>query len=138
VAFFLRFSFEDVAVKFDTDPRGPLLSAGGFSAYIDNPCSGIEGLTLFIFLNLLIFTLDHKEINKLRNAVALVIGLLGVYGLNILRVYTVYFVAILYDPRFAIHIYHTNAGWILFILYFIMYWLIIYYFIRKKFKRASN
>lgn len=139
VTFLLKFSFKEVFIKFDdTSPHGPLLSADGFRAYIDNPCSGVEGLTLFIFLNLLIFILDHKEINKLRSVAVLVAGLLGVYGLNILRVYLVFVFAILYDPKFAISIYHTNAGWILFIFYFIIYWLIIYYFIRKKANKIKD
>lgn len=133
VAFLLKFSFNEVFVRYEGGIHGPLLSADGFGAYIDNPCSGIEGLTLFIFLNLLIFTLDHKEINKKRSVAVLILGLFGIYGLNILRVYFVYVTALLYDPKFAIHVYHTNAGWILFIFYFIIYWLIIYYFIRKKF-----
>jgi exosortase/archaeosortase family protein len=132
VAFLLKFSFKNVFTEFNTSPHGPLLSVDNFKAYIDSPCSGIEGLTLFIFLNLLIFVLDHKEINKIRSAATLLVGLLGIYGLNILRVYFVYVFGVLYNPKFAIHIYHTNAGWILFILYFIIYWLIIYYYIRKK------
>ena len=132
VAFLLSFLFDDVFVKFDTAPHGPLLSAQGFSAYVDNPCSGIEGLTLFIFLNLLIFVLDYKEINKTKSIFVLVSGLLGVYIVNIIRVSLVYVFAVLHNPKFAISIYHTNIGWIFFIFYFIIYWFIIYYFIRNK------
>lgn len=130
VAFILRFSFDDVIVRYQ--PGGPLLGASNFAALIQSPCSGIEGLSLFLFLFILIVVIDHKEISWIKASIAGIIGLIGMFVVNILRIYLLYLVGIYYDARVAVTYFHTNIGWFLFIIYFVIYWLITYLLIRKK------
>ncbi len=130
VAFLLRFSFEDVVVRYQTG--GPLLGASNFTALIQSPCSGIEGLSLFLFLFILIVVIDRKEISWFKAVMAGIIGLIGMFIINIIRIYLLYLVGIYYDPRVAVTYFHTNIGWFLFITYFVIYWLITYLLIRKK------
>jgi exosortase/archaeosortase family protein len=130
VAFLLKLSFDDVVVRYQAG--GPLLGAKNFTALIQNPCSGIEGLSLFLFLFLLIVIIDRKEISWPKAIVAGIIGLIGMFVVNIIRIYLLYLVGIFYDPRAAVTYFHTNIGWFLFITYFVIYWLITYLLIRKK------
>lgn len=130
VAFLLGLSFDDVIVRYQAG--GPLLGAKNFTALIQSPCSGIEGLSLFLFLFILIVVIDRKEISWFKATIAGIIGLLGMFAVNIVRIYLLYLVGIYYDPRVAVTYFHTNIGWFLFIIYFVIYWLITYLLIRKK------
>jgi exosortase/archaeosortase family protein len=136
VAFLLNFSFSDVSVDYGVS--GPSLGAGGFRALIHSPCSGIEGLSLFLFLFILIMVLDRKEIDWFRASLAGVVGLGGMFLVNVIRIYLLYLVGIYVNPRVAVSYFHTNVGWLLFIIYFVLYWFLVYFFIRKNKRRAGG
>lgn len=131
VAFLLDLSFDRVNVDF-SKASGPRLQVMDFSVYITHLCSGTEGLSLFLFLYLFIIILERKNIRPIR---ALVFGLFGLFGmvfLNILRIYTLMLVGVFYSKDFAIHTFHTNIGWILFVLYFLVFWVLAQPLVMKK------
>jgi exosortase/archaeosortase family protein len=61
-----------------------------------------------------------------------IIGLLGVYLVNVLRLLLLIIAGVHISPRFAIGLVHTNAGWVFFIAYFLCYYLIVRKFIYKN------
>jgi len=109
----------------------PILSAGGFSAKIFAPCSGIEGMTLFITLFVVMMMIEWRFINKTKAFSLLLLGTMGAFAVNILRVYALFQVGIIVSPEFAIGFFHSNAGWILFSLYFIGFEFFTYNWMRK-------
>ena len=115
----------------------PWLQASSFGAYIEWPCAGIESLSLFILLYLFIMVVDRKQINKKRAILAFFFGICGMFLVNVLRIYLLFLSGIFINPHFAIHVFHTNIGWSLFIIYFAIFWLLIYNYLRGPKLKAS-
>jgi exosortase/archaeosortase family protein len=111
---------------------GPILRAEGFGVSIGPPCSGIDSMLLFFAFFAALFALDRKIIRKGLYAIFFLIGLAGVYVINVLRLFLLMLAGIYISPRFAVGLFHTNAGWVLFVLYFLLYYWFIRKFIYKK------
>jgi len=110
----------------------PLLDVNGFVVTIGAPCSGIESLFLFIAFSIGIYVLDHQKIKKIRFVLFSIIGLVGIYFVNVLRLFLLILTGIYISPDFAVGMFHTNVGWILFAIYFLIYYYIIRKFIYNK------
>jgi len=91
----------------------PMLTVKGFSIIIGPPCSGIESLSLFTGLFLLMVVYEQKNLNWKRSIVVFFIGLAGTYLLNALRMVLISVIGI-YRPILAQGLFHSQAGWILF------------------------
>lgn len=111
---------------------GPILRAQGFGVAIGPPCSGIDSMLLFFAFFAALFALDRKIIKKGLYILFFIIGLAGVYIINVLRLFLLMIAGIYISPEFAVGLFHTNAGWILFVLYFLLYYWFIRKFIYKK------
>jgi len=125
IALFLMLRpFYDIFVSFG-ESGGPVLAVGDFAVSIGSPCSGIDSMLLFIAFFTAIFALDYHKLRKGRYAIFFIIGFIGVIAVNILRLFALMLVGIHISPEIAVGFFHTNAGWVLFILYFLAYyWLI--------------
>jgi exosortase/archaeosortase family protein len=110
----------------------PILDVNGFVVSIGAPCSGIESLFLFAAFSIGIYALDHKRIKTKLFIISSLIGLVGIYFVNILRLFLLILTGIYISPDFAVGMFHTNVGWILFVLYFLIYYCIIRKFIYEK------
>ena len=117
---------------------GPLLGINNFKAIIGKPCSGIDSFLLFTSLYAIIFILDYSRLKKGLTISLFFIGVVGMFLTNTLRIFLLFIVGAYIDAKFAIGLFHTNAGWILFIVYFFIYWLIVSRFIYKKEKSKIN
>jgi exosortase/archaeosortase family protein len=106
----------------------PILDVDGFSVSIGAPCSGIESLFLFAAFSIGIYLLDHKKIKHAPFIIFSIIGIIGIYFVNILRLFLLILTGLYVNPDFAVGLFHTNVGWILFVIYFLFY-----YYIMKKF-----
>ncbi|MEM4710902.1 MAG: archaeosortase/exosortase family protein [Candidatus Woesearchaeota archaeon] len=111
---------------------GPLLGINNFRAIVGKPCSGIDSFLLFTSLYALIFILDYKKLKKGLAVLFFFIGAIGMFLTNALRILLLFIIGAYYDPKFAVGMFHTNAGWVLFIIYFFIYWWIVSRFIYKK------
>ena len=100
---------------------GPILGVNNFRVGISKVCSGIDSLLFFISLFAILVVLNWKELDKKRMAVLFVPGVVGTFIVNIIRVFLIILIAQKY-PDFAVDLFHTNAGWILFLGYFITFW----------------
>jgi len=111
---------------------GPILRAADFGVSIGPPCSGIDSMLLFFAFFAALFALDRKIVRKGLYVLFFIIGLMGVYIINVLRLFLLMLAGIYISPRFAVGLFHTNAGWVLFVLYFLLYYWFIRKFIYKK------
>jgi len=120
-------------VTIDVQPGSdPLLRADSFSAIIGSPCTGITSLILFTGLFLFIVILDWQKINKKTALWIYPVGAIGILIVAFLRLYLLYLIGANWSPKFALAAFHTNAGWILFVLYFLAYFYFTYPLLTKK------
>lgn len=112
--------------------KTPIIDINGFTVSIGAPCSGIESLFLFAAFSIGIYALDHERLKKKTFLISSIIGLVGIYFVNILRLFLLILTGIYISPDFAVGMFHTNVGWILFAIYFLIYYYIMRKFIYKK------
>jgi hypothetical protein len=110
----------------------PILEIGNFAVSIGPPCSGIDSMFLFIAFFAAIFALDHKKLKTVPFIITTIVGIIGTYIVNIIRLLLLMIIGVEISPRLAVGIFHTNAGWLFFVLYFISYYLVTKRFIYKK------
>jgi exosortase/archaeosortase family protein len=112
-------------------PRTLLLSKFGIS--IAQYCSGIESIALFTGLYVIVGLLDWKRFNHRRYSILFPIGLIVLFGFNILRVFVLILGGYFINPHIAFSLFHTYAGMIFFIIYSALFWGVCYkYMLRNK------
>ncbi|MBD3203201.1 hypothetical protein GF327_02825 [Candidatus Woesearchaeota archaeon] len=121
VYFLLSLSFEKTYLRILPEAT-PRLGVDTFIVGISKECSGIDSLLLFISLYSAIFVLDYKILKRKRMLLLLIPGLIGTVSYNILRVYLLLLVGVFISPEFAVDMFHSNIGWILFLLFFMAFW----------------
>lgn len=97
-----------------------------FAVSIDQACSGIESIFLFSALYVLIAVLDWKKFHKIKLLLLFVPALIGLFLVNILRVYILILIGVLISPQLALQLFHTYAGLVLFVIYFFLFWKVFY------------
>lgn len=122
IRFLLSLTFNYVIFSPGNLTTGPKLGIPGFVVSISSACSGTDSLLLFLSLFSILLLLDWKKMHLKRMAILFIIGVIGTVAYNILRIYALLLVGIFIDPVFAIDAFHTNAGWILFLLFFMIFW----------------
>lgn len=121
LGFVLPFFFDDVVVKLPSD-SGPILGVEGFYVAISKVCSGIDSLLFFISLFIILVITNWDNLDRKRMALLFIPGVIGAYLLNFIRVFLLLVIAVKISPEFAVDTFHTNAGWIFFLGYFILFW----------------
>jgi exosortase/archaeosortase family protein len=89
-------------------------------------CSGIESIALFTALYVLVGVLDWQRFNHRRYLWLFPVGLLVLFGFNILRVFGLILGGYYINPQIAFSLFHTYAGMVFFILYSILFWAVSY------------
>lgn len=120
--FMLGLIFDNVYFSPGNTLSGPRLGASGFNVGISNECSGVDSMLLFLSLYALLLVLDWKRLNKKKMFILLIPGIIGTVAYNILRIYLLMLVGIFIDPKFAVDVFHTNIGWMLFLIFFVVFW----------------
>lgn len=112
--------------------EGITLAFQGFSVDIGSPCSGIVSLGMFTALFILFAAYEWPRLKKGPAAMFFILGALGMYGINILRIFTLMLIGAYWSPSLAIDAFHANVGWISFIIYFAILIPLAYRFLIKK------
>ena len=103
-----------------------ILTVNNFSVQIAQACSGVDSLFLFSSLYIIFGILDWKVFNKAKLILMFFPAALGLFLVNILRVYLLILIGVLFSPDLALKLFHTYAGMILFIIYFVVFWKLFY------------
>lgn len=103
-----------------------------FSVDIAEYCSGIESMALFSGLYALIGLVDWDRLNHKKLLAAFLPALLVLFGLNIVRVYTLIMAGYYINPQIAFSLFHTYAGMVFFIIYSGIFWVISYKWMLQK------
>lgn len=142
VAYLLKFIFslffDDVFLRIEPNALniysggGPTLGINGFVARIGPPCSGVDSFLLFLSLFILILAVDWKKLKLNIMPYVFIIGAVGVFAVNIIRIFLLYLIGAYVNKDLAVGLFHTNAAWILFIAYFFLFWWAASKFVYKK------
>jgi len=127
---FLLSLFSDSTVLNLTD-KDPTLGLNNFEVIIGPPCSGIDSLSMYLGLFLLLFVYEMDKLNWKKTGIVFIIGLFGTYLLNIFRVTSLILIGTKY-PDFALGMFHSQAGWILFSLFLLVLLYFSYHWMKKK------
>ncbi len=134
VYFLLKFISEDVAVI-----GSNTLIFDGFAAQIAEACSGIYSIFIFSSLYLFSIFLDWKKLNKLKILLVFVPAVLGAFLVNVLRVFLLMVAGAHMSREIALGLYHSYVGMIFFLIYFAVFWLLFYKWMKiKKEKKKEN
>jgi exosortase/archaeosortase family protein len=117
-------------------PRSLVLSKFGIS--IAQYCSGIESIALFTGLYAVVGLLDWQRFRHNRYFTFFPLGLIVLFGFNILRVFTLILGGYYINPKIAFSLFHTYAGMVFFILYSGIFWGICYRFMLAKNKQLTT
>ena len=96
------------------------IGINGFSAAIGPACSGIESMAMFTSIFLLLVIYDFNDVNKRKIAPFFIFGLIGMYAMTIIRIYLLFLVGT-FNPELAMSLFHTNLGWVLFVVYMFLF-----------------
>jgi exosortase/archaeosortase family protein len=96
----------------------PSVGSSGFVVTVADVCSGIESLSLFTFLFFVVLVFDWKKLNFWNVVPVFLVGLFGVFLLNVLRIYLLILVGTFVSRTFALTLFHSFAAMLLFIFYF--------------------
>ncbi len=119
VYFMLTFFFK--GATYHLEDTIPLIGIPAIKAKIYAPCSGIEGMWLFVLLFTVLVLTQYKNVNKKKVLFLYLIGIIGAFLLNILRTFCIFVIGSFTSREFALGIFHSNVGWILFTLYFLIF-----------------
>jgi len=98
----------------------------GFAAEIGEACSGIYSIFIFTALYLFAVILDWKKMNKWRVALMFVPAIVGAFFVNIFRVFLLFVVGAFVSEEIAIGLYHSYTGMIFFLIYFGVFFVLFY------------
>lgn len=116
-------------VIYDLSQGVPILQINNFAISIGSPCSGIDSMLLFVLFFGSLFALDHRRLDTKMCIFFFILGFIGVYFVNVLRLLLLIIIGVHLSPELAVGLFHTNAGWLFFLLYFFLYFVIIKRFI---------
>jgi hypothetical protein len=126
VRFLLSLTSSNVMV---IQPR--VLVVNKFAVSIEQACSGLDSLFIFSSLYLLITILDFKEFNKVKLICMAIPAAIGLYLVNILRVYLLVIIGAYISSDLAVNLFHTYLGMVLFIIFFFIFWKSFYVWMKK-------
>ncbi len=96
-----------------------------FGVLIGEACSGVFSIFLFSALFGMLIALDWRKTIAWRAVVLFIFAMVGLFLVNVLRVYLIVLVGALYDPELAVGLFHSYVGSVLFLIFFVLF---IWYF----------
>jgi len=104
------------------------LTGESVNLLITPECTGIWSLGTFTIMALLVLISFPEALKKRGTYILLVIGYIGTYAGNILRIGAISMSGYLYGPTGAIEKTHLHFGWIFFLCWMTVFW---YYFFTR-------
>ena len=108
---------------------------------ITTSCSGIYSLSIFVSAFVAFVFNQFKKVDR-RVGLLLLLGVFTAYLANLLRMVVIVVIGYLYDApeegMKALLVAHSQAGWIIFLLWIALFWFIVYKFFMKEEERAER
>jgi len=107
------------------------ISVNGFAVEIAEACSGVYSIFIFSALYLFIVFLDWDKMNKKKAGILFIPAVLGAFAFNILRVFVLMLVGAFISRSLALGMYHSYAGMVFFLIYFLLFWGLLYKWMKR-------
>jgi exosortase/archaeosortase family protein len=128
------------------NPTTNTLYVREFSTSIGEPCSGVEGMSLFIILFTAMLIVDWKRIYKGKALLLYPIGVIMMSVANIVRIYAIellgYQISLKFGPDVAHKIvmdqFHSHFGWIFYTILILIFFKIAYPFFIRPAKTVKD
>lgn len=128
------------------NPKTNALYIREFSTSIGEPCSGVEGMSLFIILFTAMLIVDWKRIYQLRALLLYPVGIMMMYAANLARIYAIQFlgyqVSLKWGPDVAYKIvmdqFHSHFGWIFYTVLILVFFKLTYPFFIRPAKTVKD
>jgi exosortase E/protease (VPEID-CTERM system) len=108
----LRLAYGDVV----SIPAARTLGTPAFQVDITDACAGYEGMALVTVFFALYLSLFRRDFRFPHVLLALPVGVVLIWSFNVVRIATLIVIGTAWSPEVAIAGFHSNAGWIAFIL----------------------
>jgi exosortase/archaeosortase family protein len=113
-----------------------MLGIREFAVYVYKPCSGVEGIRLFVFLFTAVIIFDWKRISKLRVIFVYAVGVLVMFAADVVRIYLILVLGFEIFKRYgyptayriALEQFHSNFGWLFYTVVIVVLFKILYPF----------
>jgi len=122
----LGFSFDLFGANFVVIPQIGIIGLNSFKVGIGLPCIGLTSLLLFwgFYGGYAITEWERENLNIAHFLILFVVGLISLMLLNVIRIGVLLLIGAYYSPEFAITLFHEFAGFALFLLFTIPYFLL--------------
>lgn len=136
--FLLGIFYKDVFLRYESTMFGnvyhhiPTVGTPEHAVAIFKPCSGIEGISLFLLFFTIIAIIEWKTVNRKRLLLLYPLGVLLMFLINIIRITFLIIAGIEISPEFALGGFHSNFGWILFAVFFFVFMYFSYDWMKRS------
>lgn len=96
------------------EPANAALGTEAFGVHVAPECSGLEGIGLMVVFLSVFLWVSRKHIRLPRGFLLIPLGVLLIWGLNVLRITSLILVGVWWSPKVALGGFHSKAGWVLF------------------------
>lgn len=130
-----------IGISASVDPNDPLLvhfiaqTQDTISVYISTACSGIYSFSIFASAFIAFILTEYNKVDR-KVAILMLLGVLTAYFANILRMVVIVVVGYYtYTPQVGLQtmlVAHSNAGWIIFLVWIGLFWFLMYKFLMKE------
>jgi len=129
---FFLFKFTGFRVFINMSAEVPTIGIPGFVAGVYDVCSGVDSLGFFTLAYFMLIVFHWRKIIVWKALLMFVPGLVGIFLLNILRVYILIIIGAKFSSDFALNAFHTNAGMVFSMIYFLLFLPFVLKVIEKK------
>ncbi len=117
-----------------------------FAVYILQPCSGAEGIRLFVFLFTALIIADWKRIRKGPMVLLYLTGITIMFFANVVRIYLILLLGYEVYKKFGhqlaykivLDYFHTNFGWIFYMVIFLIFMRLTYPFLTRTSQKEKQ
>ncbi len=112
------------------------ITINNFTVFIGSKCAGLGAMSAFIMLSIASYFLLlnlGKQLSARRIAIVFFSGIIGAAIVNFLRIFLLLLIGAYISPTFAVTTFHSFAGSILFLFFFMTYmtWAVKYVMLKK-------
>ncbi len=100
----------------DCSGPDPVIGTHSFPVRIIHHCSGLEGIFMFLVGFAVILLMQHGEINKRGTVAAGCVGVVGMFVVNVLRIYVLILIGHFDNQKLAIQLWHSLGSVIVYTL----------------------
>jgi len=98
----------------------PIITYKGFTGNIGAPCSGVDSISLFLFVFTALVINNYKKFSLWKTILFIVLGSIGILFVNALRLVILFWIGGTFSRDIAMILFHEDIGWIFYLVYILV------------------